>query len=142
LRPPSRRGLDERGSVSPVRAFWILLASGAFFWAAHVYAYLLADRLHGHHRMRGNDVKGVLSREWPLFQSSFPLAVPLALGAVGIIGGDTALSLATFVGVTTPVAWGIAFSRREGHGLAGVIGAATINAVVGLVIIGLKTAVS
>jgi hypothetical protein len=69
-------GIDETSSLSPLRAFWILLASGAFFWAAHVYAYLLADRIHGHHRMKREDVSRVMSREWPLFQSSFPLAVP------------------------------------------------------------------
>ena len=40
-------GLDEKNTVSAARAFWILLASGVFFWAAHVYAFLLADRLHG-----------------------------------------------------------------------------------------------
>jgi hypothetical protein len=74
-------GIDETSSISPLRAFWILLASGAFFWAAHVYAYLLADRIHGHHRMKREDVSRVMSREWPLFQSSFPLAVALALGS-------------------------------------------------------------
>ena len=37
-------GLDGKSTVSPARAFWILLATGVFFWAAHVYAFLLADR--------------------------------------------------------------------------------------------------
>ena len=121
----------------------ILLATGAFFWAAHVYAYLLADRLHGRNRMKRDDVSEVTSREWLLFQSSFPLAVPLALGSLGIVEGDSAaLGLATLVGVASLVAWGILFSRREGHGLAGIVGAATANAAVGLLIIGLKLAVS
>jgi hypothetical protein len=135
-------GLDEKSSVSPARAFWILLASGVFFWAAHVYAFLLADRLHGHHRMKRDDVRRVMSREWPLFQSSFPLAVPLAMGSLGIIDGDSALGLATLVGVASLAAWGILFSRREGHGLGGIVGAASANAAVGLLIIGLKLAVS
>jgi hypothetical protein len=135
-------GLGEKTSVSPARAFWILLASGVFFWAAHVYAFLLADRLHGRHRMKWDDVSRVMSREWPLLQSSFPLAVPLALGSLGIIDGDSALGLATFVGVASLAAWGILFSRREGHGPAGMVGAAAANATVGLLIIGLKLAVS
>ena len=126
--------------MSPARALWILLASGLFFWAAHVYAFLLADRLHGRHRMKRDDVSRVMSREWPLLQSSFPLAVPLALGSLGLIDGDSALGLATFVGVASLVAWGILFSRREGHGPAGIVGAATANAAVGLLIIGLKVA--
>jgi hypothetical protein len=83
-----------------------------------------------------------MSREWPLFQSSFPLAVPLAMGSLGIIDGDSALGLATLVGVASLAAWGILFSRREGHGLGGIVGAASANAAVGLLIIGLKLAVS
>jgi hypothetical protein len=113
-----------------------------FFWAAHVYAFLLADRLHGRHRMKRDDVRRVMSREWPLFQSSLPLAVPLALGSLGIIDGDSALGLATLVGVASLAAWGILFSRREGHGPAGMVGAAAANAGVGLLIIGLKLAAS
>ena len=45
------------------------------------------------------------------------------------------------VGVAALFGWGVVFSRREGHGLAGIIGAASLNATVGLVIIGLKVAV-
>jgi hypothetical protein len=135
-------GVDEKNTVSPARAFWILVASGVFFWAAHVYAYLLADRLHGRHRMKREDVSRVMSREWPLLQASFPLAVPLALGSLGIIDGDSALGLATLVGVASLVAWGVLFSRREGHGLVGIVGAATANAAVGLFIIGIKLAVT
>ena len=135
-------GLGEKSSVSSVRAFWILLGSGMFFWAAHVYAYLLADRLHGRHRMKWDDVSRVMTREWPLFQSTFPLAVPLALGALGLFDRDAALGLATFVGVATLAAWGAAFSRREGYGPAGIAAAATVNATVGLSIIGLKLALA
>jgi hypothetical protein len=135
-------GLDDKSSVSAARAFWILLGSGVFLWAAHVYAFLLADRLHGRHRMKRDDIRRVISREWPLFQSTFPLAVPLALGALGLIDRDSALGLATFVGVVTLAAWGVVFSYREGYGLAGIGAAATANAIVGLFIIGLKVALA
>lgn len=113
-----------------------------FFWAAHVYAYLLADRLHGRHRMKRDDVRQVISREWPLFQSTFPLAVMVALGALGLIDRDSALGLAMFVGVATLEAWGVVFAHREGYGLAGIVAAATANATVGLFIIGLKVALA
>jgi hypothetical protein len=43
--------------------------------------------------------------------------------------------------VAALVGWGVVFSRREGHGFAGVVGAATVNATVGLLIIGLKVVV-
>ena len=83
-------------------------------------------------------IRSALSREWPLFQSSLPLAVPLVLGWLGIFGAESALGLATFVGVMTLVGWGIGFARREGYRLAGIAAAASINAAVGLLIIGLK----
>jgi hypothetical protein len=134
-------GLGERASVSPRRALWILLASGLFFWAAHVYSSLLAQRIQSRRRTRRADVRNTLSREWPLFYSSFPLAVPLVLGWLGVFSGHVALGVATFVGVATLIAWGIRFSRREGYGLAGIVAAASVNAAVGLFIVGLKVAV-
>ena len=133
--------IDASDSRSPTGAFWILLATGTFFWIAHVYADLLAARIKGHHRMRREDVAHVLHREWPLLQASLLLAVPLALGALGILNGEAALDLALAVGVTALFGWGVVFSRREGHGLAGILAAASLNAAVGLIIIGLKVAV-
>ena len=91
--------IDANDSGSDARAFWILLATGTFFWIAHVYADLLAARIKGHHRMRREDVAHVLHREWPLLQASMLLAVPLAMGALGIISGAAALDLALAVGV-------------------------------------------
>ena len=134
-------GLDESDSVAPSRALWLLLATGAFFWLAHAYADLLAGRIKGHHRMRPGDVTHVMSREWPLFQSTFALALPLALGALGVLGDGLAFDLSWLIGVAALVGWGIVFSRREGHGVAGIIGAASLNASVGLIIIVLKVVV-
>ena len=68
------------------------------------------------------------------------LAVPLAFGALGILNPEAALDMAMAVGVAALFAWGVVFSRREGHGLAGIIAAASLNATVGLIIIGLKVA--
>jgi len=134
-------GMSESTTISPLRAFWLLLATGAFFWVAHVYADLLAGRIQGHHRMKRPDVIEVMSREWPLFQSTFVLAVPLALGALGVLSRDTALNVAVLVGVAALVGWGIVFARREGYRLPGIVGAATMNGTVGLIIIGFKVAV-
>ena len=69
-RLPSSRPSMQSDSGSPFRAFWILLATGTFFWVAHVYADLLAARIKGHHRMRRHDVAHVMHREWPLLQAS------------------------------------------------------------------------
>jgi hypothetical protein len=133
-------GLSESNSISAGRALWVLVATGGFFWVAHVYADLLAGRIQGQHRMGHDDVVAVMSREWPLCQSTFALAVPLALGALGVLSRDVALNVATLVGVMALVAWGVVFARREGLGIAGIVGAASMNATVGLIIIGFKVA--
>ena len=134
-------GLDEADSVTPGRALWLLLASGAFFWVAHAYADLLAGRIQGQYGMNRRDVALVLSREFPLFRSTFVLAVPLALGAVGVLGAGPAFDLSWLVGVAALVAWGVVFARREAYGFAGIVGTAGANACVGLLIIVLKVLV-
>jgi hypothetical protein len=132
-------GLGE-AEATPLHALLLLAATGTFFWAAHVYAYLLAGRIHGHHRMGGADVRRVMLLEWPQLQASVPLALPLAAGALGLIDTGTSLSLALLVGVLTLVGWGVVFARREGQGPGGVVVVAFLNASVGLLIVALKAA--
>jgi uncharacterized membrane protein len=133
-------GLSESHSSS-ARALGILLGTGAIVWAAHVYASLLANRLERQRRLSRAEVRCVAARDWPLFQSSVPLAIPLAIGWLGIFSRDTALSLATLVGVATLMAWGIGLARSEGRGVSGTVFAVTMNAAVGLFIVALKVAI-
>jgi hypothetical protein len=133
--------MHESGSVASARALGVLLATGAVIWAARVYAYLLAERLQGKRRMQRGDVRRVGTREWPIFQATLPLSLPLALGALGILGNDAAFSLATLVGVAMLIGWGVVFSHRAGHGAAGLVGAAAVNSLVGLLIVGLELAI-
>jgi len=133
-------GLSE-GHASSGRALVIILGTGAIVWAAHVYASLLANRLERQRRLSRAEVRCVGARDWPLFQSSVPLAIPLAMGWLGIFSRDTALTLATLVGMGTLVVWGIGLARSEGRGARGTVFAATMNAAVGLFIIALKVAI-
>jgi uncharacterized membrane protein len=133
--------MHESGSVTAARAFGVLLATGAVIWAARVYAYLLAERLQGKRRMQRGDVSRVSAREWPIFQATLPLSLPLALGAMGVLGTDAAFSFATLIGVAMLVGWGVVFSHRAGHGVAGLVGAAALNSLVGLLIVGLELAI-
>jgi hypothetical protein len=61
---------------------------------------------------------------------------------VGLLSAETAIDLATLVGVIALVGWGISFARREGYGPAGIVVAASVNAAFGLLMIGIKTAVA
>lgn len=133
--------MHESGRVTSARALGVLLATGAVIWAARVYAYLLAERLQGTRRLHWGDVRRVGTREWPIFQATLPLSLPLALGALGVLGKDAAFSIATLVGVAMLIGWGIVFSHRAGHGAAGLVGAAAVNSFVGLLIVGLELAI-
>jgi hypothetical protein len=132
-------GLDE-ASATPLRALVLLLATGTFFWAAHVYALLLAERIQGRHRMNRTDVGRVMVLERPLLYAGLPLALPLAAGSLGLISKNFSLGSALLVGVLTLVAWGVVFARREGQGPTGIITAAILNGVVGFIIVALKAA--
>jgi len=134
-------GIDNSGSATPARALGILLATAGVIWAARLYAYVLAERLQGQRRMQWGDVRRIGVREWPVFQATLPLTLPLALGTLGILGADAAFGLATLVGVAMLIGWGIVFSRRAGHGTAGLVGAAAVNSLVGLLIVGLELAI-
>ena len=133
--------MHESDSVTSARALGVLLSTGAVIWAARVYAYLLAERLQGKQRMHPHDVRRVGTREWPIFQATLPLSLPLALGALGVLEEDAAFSLATVVGVAMLIGWGVVFSHRAGHGTAGLVGAAAVNSLVGLLIVGLELAI-
>jgi hypothetical protein len=132
-------GLDE-ASATPARALLLLSATSVFFWAAHVYALLLAERIHGRHRMNRTDVGRVMALERPLLYAGVPLAVPLAAGSLGLFGTNLSLGLAFLVGVLALVGWGVVFARREGQGLGGILTAAILNGFVGLFIVALKAA--
>lgn len=134
-------GLGERASVSAPRGLWILLATSLFFWAAHVYASLLAQRLQRHRGTTRDDIKAAVTRDAPLFYSSLPVAVPLVLGCFGVFGAHTALGVATAVGVVALVGWGIRLAYTEGFSPWGIVAAASLNAAVGMFIVGLKVAV-
>jgi hypothetical protein len=129
-----------KAEATPWHALGLLVATGTFFWAAHVYAYLLAGRIHGHHQMGFADVRHVMWLEWPQLYASVPLALPLIAGVFDVIPAGVALSLALLVGVLTLVGWGVVFARREGQGRAGVVIVALLNAGVGLLIVSLKAA--
>jgi hypothetical protein len=129
-----------KAEATPWRALGLLVATGTFFWAAHVYAILLAGRIHGHHRMGGADVRRVMALEWPQLQAGVPLALPLVAGAAGIIGDELSLSLALLIGVLALVGWGVVFARRERQSPANVVIVALLNASVGLLIVALKAA--
>jgi hypothetical protein len=117
-----------------------VFATAIVFWLVHVYAGVLAARLE-----RGAPIVEALrhegGREWPLVQASVPVMIPLFLGAIDLIGDETAYWLALIVGVLVLAGFGVRLVRREGGSTATVVVVGTLNAFVGLLFVLLKVLV-
>lgn len=115
-----------------------LLVTLAVFWLAHSQAELLAARYAIGHKLSRPERREHLRHGWPLVEAGFPLVAALLLGAIGLVGDDTAVELALAVGVAELAAWGVAIGVREKLGALPTIGVTAINVGLGLAVVGLK----
>jgi hypothetical protein len=115
-----------------------VLVTAGVFWAAHVYADVVADRLAGTAGKLRDRLRVAMIHDWPLVQAAFPPALPLVLGTVGLLGRDAAISLAIVVGVGELFAWGVAIGRVLGQGRLLALASGLLNASFGIVMVLLK----
>ncbi len=87
------------------------LATSLVFWVVHVYAEVISRRASGDRTASWPLVRRAARQEWPLVNAAFLPAVPLLLGAVGLIGRSPAITLALAVGLTELAAWGYLAGR-------------------------------
>jgi hypothetical protein len=111
-------------------------------WVAHLYAHALSDSLETQRRLSWVELGGLARRE-----ASVPLAAvapvgALTLGALGVVGEQSAIRLALGIGVATLAALGLRYARVERLGLTATIVAVAINLALGLVIVALEVAVA
>jgi hypothetical protein len=129
---------------SDIDAEYILVSVGAtmlVFWLAHVYAAAMARGLETAQHVGWGEIRRLAAGEWPLVQATFPTAIVLALGAIGVLSTETAVGLAITVGVVALFAWGLAIGRASGSSWAAALLGAAISAGFGLVVVGLKALV-
>ena len=77
------------------------------FWLAHAQAELLALRYKVGHALAGAEIREQLRHGWPMVEASYPLAVALVLGGVGLLGEETSIYLALGLGVAELAGWGV-----------------------------------
>jgi hypothetical protein len=115
-----------------------VLITTLVFWAVHVYAETLAQHLaHPHWTLRA-DVAHAASREWPLVEAAAPPALPLFLGAVGVLSRTAAINLAIALGLLNLFGWGVAVGRAMGQPLSRAIVTGLVNVVLGGIMVVLK----
>jgi hypothetical protein len=115
-----------------------LLVTLAVFWLAHSQAELLAVRYAVGHALSRKEVREHLRHGWPMVEAGFPPAGALLLGAVGLVGEDTAVDLALGVGVAELAAWGVAVGVKEQLGTLRTFAVTALNVSLGLAVVALK----
>ena len=134
-------GLSEDDEVSSTDMVLGTLGTTIVFWIAHVYARILGERAERGAAPTRAQVRAVARNEWPMIESGALIAAPALLAALGVWSRDFGANLAVALGVAILFGVGILFARREGLGWGGALLAATINGLLGALIVVLKTLV-
>jgi len=119
----------------------IVLFTSAVFWAAHVYSLTVAGRMVAGRKLTRAETKSIAVNEWPMLQSSLPVAAPLLLGVLGIISRDAAATIALLVGIGALFFYGVLLGLREGRGRINLIVNALVVGSFGVLILLLKIVV-
>ena len=123
------------------RALAVVLVTSAVFYAAHVYSVVVAARLVARRHLTGSEVGVIARAEWPMLQSSLPVALPLLLGKLGWISAENATDVAMLVGIGALFVYGVLIGVREGRGWLSVLVNALIVGSFGVLILLLKVLV-
>ncbi|MEU0717782.1 hypothetical protein ABZ498_11440 [Streptomyces lavendulocolor] len=130
-------GAGSLGDFPRVELVLLLLLTGLVFWIAHVHAQLFGARLARQAPDR-RVVLRVCREEWPIVKAAVPPAAAVAVSP--LIGLDVlgALWLALGVAVAGQVGWSVAAARRAGATRRLMAVTASVNLLLGLLIVVLK----
>ncbi|MFF1677925.1 hypothetical protein [Streptomyces sp. NPDC058256] len=130
-------GAGALGSFPRLELVLLLLLTGVVFWVAHVHAQLFGARL-AEHRLDRRIVFEVCRDEWPIVKAAIPPALAVAVSPVLGLDVPGALWLALSVAVAGQVGWSGAAARRAGASWRLVAVTASVNLLLGLLIISFK----
>jgi len=116
----------------------LCIATCVTFWAAHVYSHALGHSVAHGERLSFAELRELAGRELPLVESALPPVVALLLGALGVLDDNTALWLASALGLGVLAVQGVIFARLERLSFLGMLGVVAGNLALGLVLVALK----
>lgn len=108
------------------------------FWAAHVYSHTLAESLERGRRLDRAELGDVARRELSIPAAAVAPVAALVLGALGVLGTQTAIWLALGIGVATLGVQGARYAALEQLNRTATLAVIAVNLCLGLVIVGLK----
>jgi hypothetical protein len=130
-------GAGSLGDFPRVELVLLLLLTGLVFWVAHVHAQLFGARLARQAPDR-RVVLRVCREEWPIVKAAVPPAAAVALSPLFGLDVLGALWLALGVAVVGQVGWSVAAARRAGASRRLMAITASVNLLLGLLIVALK----
>ncbi|MFF7070798.1 hypothetical protein OIE43_05815 [Streptomyces pseudovenezuelae] len=130
-------GAGTLGSFPRLELVALLLLTGVAFWVAHVHAQLFGARL-AQEPLDRHVVFQACREEWPIVKAAIPPAVAVAVSPLLGLDVQGALWLALSVAVAGQVAWSVAAARSAHAGWRLVTATASVNLLLGLLIISFK----
>ncbi|MFE1255174.1 hypothetical protein ACWDCX_16415 [Streptomyces fungicidicus] len=130
-------GAGTLGSFPRLELVLLLLLTGLVFWIAHVHALLFGERL-ARRRPDRQAVLHVCREEWPIVKAAVPPAAAVAVSPLLGLGLQGAVWFALAVAVAGQVGWSAAAARRAGATWRLMAVSASVNLVLGLVIVSCK----
>ncbi|MEV8549825.1 hypothetical protein AB0L04_08310 [Streptomyces glaucescens] len=127
-------GAGSLGSFPRTELVLLLLLTGLVFWVAHVHAQLFGARLARQALDRGV-VLHVCRDEWPIVKAAVPPAAAVAVSPLLGLDVRGAAWLALCVAVAGQVGWSVAAARRAGASPRLMAATASVNLLLGLLII-------
>jgi hypothetical protein len=120
----------------------IITTTVLVFWIAHVYAHGLGESLQAGRRLDAAELGAVAGRELGIPLAAVAPTTMLALGAVGVFRGSTAVWLSVGICVATLAVQGLRYALLERLGPLATLAAVALNLALGLAIVGLKVVVA
>ncbi|MET7567563.1 hypothetical protein ABZT04_03540 [Streptomyces sp. NPDC005492] len=130
-------GAGSLGSFPRTELVVLLLLTGVVFWIAHVHAHLFGARL-AQRALDRRVVLDVCRDEWPIVNAAVPPAAAVAVSPLLSLDVRGTLWLALCVAVAGQVGWSVAAARSAGASRRLVAATASVNLVLGLLIISFK----
>jgi hypothetical protein len=120
----------------------VVASSVLVLWVAHMYAHGVGQSLELGRRLTGAERRAVARREMSIALAAVLPLSAVTLGALGILGSDTALWVAFGIGIATLTVQGVRYARLERFGPLGTLLAVGINVALALVLVAVKVLLS
>ena len=113
-----------------------LVVTVLVLWFAEVFSDVLGDTTTDPFRVR---LARAGDEHWAVLEAAVPLSIPLILGGIGLLSEETAVLATLLVAVVALAIWGGIASRQRGSDWPQVGIAALASALIGVIIILLKS---